>query len=86
MKNLTLTIALLVFFSTASFAQRADKRGSADYPLVSRFEGATIDGYQQVQFDRYELPLGPAEGAKALGEVLNLEGKITKINYAFWEE
>ncbi|MEM9396042.1 MAG: OmpA family protein [Pseudomonadota bacterium] len=86
MKNLTLTIALLVFFSTASFAQRADKRGSADYPLVSRFEGATIDGYQQVQFDRYELPLGPAEGAKALGQVRTLEGKITKINYAFWEE
>ncbi|MEO0437746.1 MAG: OmpA family protein [Pseudomonadota bacterium] len=86
MRTLTLALALLIFLPADSSAQRSDRPGSSDYPLVSRFEGATIDKYEEVQFDRYELPLGPAAGAKDLGDVLTLEGKITKINYAFWEE
>ena len=81
---LALVLCLAVVAPTS--AQRADRRGSSDHPLVSRFEGSTIDKYEEYQFDRYALPLGPAAGPKTLGEVEALEGKVTKINYAFFEE
>ncbi|MEM1112371.1 MAG: OmpA family protein [Pseudomonadota bacterium] len=52
---------------------------------MSRFEGFAIDKYEQTQFDRYELPLGPAVDRKTFGQTLTLEGAITKIHYAFPE-
>ncbi len=85
MAPLTLVFILIVGGLSSSFAlaQKPDKKGTKDYPLISRFDGFTIDAYQESQFDRYTLPLGPAAGLKSLGETKTLEGKITKIHYLF---
>lgn len=81
-----LTSLTILLTSSIVAAQRADKAGSADYPLLSRFEGSTIDAYEETEFDRYRLPTGKAKDAKTLGEALTLEGRVTKIFYLFWEE
>ncbi|MEM6583184.1 MAG: OmpA family protein [Pseudomonadota bacterium] len=78
-----LAFLLISVVSTTSWSQRPDRQGSQDYPLVSRFQGFAIDKYEEIQFDRYALPLGPAIDRQTFGEALNLEGAITKIHYAF---
>lgn len=56
-----------------------DKAGSADHPLIGRFEGSWIGGYNAVEFDEYQLTSGkvnnPGDNTKTL------EGKVTKIAY-----
>ena len=43
-------------------ALAADVKGSADHPLVSRYEGAAIVQYSQEKFDEYTLLLGKPKG------------------------
>ncbi len=52
-----------------------------DHSLISRFEGFKIDKRVDVQFDRYELPLGPSKNQNEFGDKKILDGKVTKIFY-----
>jgi outer membrane protein OmpA-like peptidoglycan-associated protein len=62
-----------------------DSPGSSDHPLVTRYTGSFIDGYEVKDFDSYTLPLGPAiqneSGERVPAEEARLEGKITRILY-----
>lgn len=63
---------------------RADLPGSADHPLLKRYEGSTIVGYSAKAFDEYVLPLGPGTGRASdarLSKSERLEGKLTRITY-----
>lgn len=62
-----------------------DVEGSADHPLVSRYEGAQITQYSQEKFDEYTLLLGKAKGRKP-GEHQVVEGRVTKIRYLIDKE
>lgn len=65
-------------------AQEVDVEGSQDHPLISRFPGSVIAGYDQRDYDEYTLPLGPLDGSKdwkQFTESLHLEGEITRILY-----
>ena len=69
-----------------SRAQGQDSPGSADHPLVTRYAGSFIDGYEVRDFDEYTLPLGPAVQDEASRQRVPskkeiLEGKITRILY-----
>lgn len=77
-KILKLLIILLV---PISLQAQNDVKGSSDHPLISRYEGFRIIKYQEVEFDKFPLPVGPAVDRKTLGKTLNIEGKITKITY-----
>jgi OOP family OmpA-OmpF porin len=81
---LTALMALLLFAPTAS-AQHSDSPGSEDHPMVTRYEGSFIDGYEIQEFDEFVLPLGPAvrnsDGKKVPSEQAVLEGQITRILY-----
>jgi OOP family OmpA-OmpF porin len=81
---LTALMALLLFAPTAS-AQHSDSPGSEDHPMVTRYEGSFIDGYEIQEFDEFVLPLGPAvrnsDGKKVPSEQVVLEGLITRILY-----
>jgi len=62
----------------------ADVSGSADHPLLKRYEGSTIVGYSAKAFDEYVLPLGPATGLNRqarLTKSSRLEGRVTRITY-----
>lgn len=51
-----------------------------DHPLLSRFAGSVITGYQQVDYDRMTLPLGPLVNDE-LTKSASVEGRITRITY-----
>ncbi len=60
-----------------------DMRGSHDHPIVSRFAGSTIFGYQQIDYGSATLPIGPYDGNAQHGfkRSEDVEGKITRIAY-----
>ncbi len=66
---------------SASAVLAADINGSTDHPLLSRFPTAEIHAYQVKGFDTAILPKGKIDDSDAPGELLELEGKITRIDY-----
>lgn len=72
-------------FAPSLVAHAADEPASADHPLVTRYEGSYIDGYEVKDYDSFSLPLGPAArnaaGDKVPEKQADLEGKITRILY-----
>jgi outer membrane protein OmpA-like peptidoglycan-associated protein len=79
--------AVLALLSPTSLvhAQQADSPGSEDHPMVSRYEGSFIDGYEIREWDEFRLPLGPAvwneERVRVPETYSMLEGQITRILY-----
>ncbi len=73
-------LAILIAPGTAGAAE-GDVPGSADYPLVGRFEGTVITSYEMRDFDEYTLPTGPARGRDGFESVIDLEGRLTRISY-----
>lgn len=64
-----------------------DWRGSKDHPLISRFAGAVISGYEVKDYDQLVLQLGkyryrdgPVE--QQFDKYQTVEGKVTRIAYA----
>ena len=82
-----LLIPLLVPATAAAGAQLQDVKGSKDHPVVSRYAGSTVIGYQVRDFDEFELPLGPVQRVEGAGIVVEptksqrLEGRHTRILY-----
>lgn len=58
-----------------------DAEGSSDHPLLSRFPTATIRAYQVRDFDEAILPAGRIDDGEAPGDLLKVEGKVTRIGY-----
>lgn len=80
------TMSVLLVIGAAMFmsaAVAADIPGARDHPLVTRFAGSSIVGYQQIPFDKAVLPLGPVKPGTsdqfAASDVV--EGRITRIAY-----
>jgi outer membrane protein OmpA-like peptidoglycan-associated protein len=75
----------LLCSSTARAQDAEDSPGSEDHPLVTRYAGSVIDGYEVKDFASYTLPLGPAvqaaSGERSATESVTLEGKVTRILY-----
>ncbi len=81
--RLTTLTALVILFTTPA-GRAADKPGSKDHPLVSRYEGSEIIDYSYEAFDDYQLLIGPAKqsGKAKNPEALKpLEGKVTQVTY-----
>lgn len=77
--------SLACFVSLSAFSARAaDVEGSADHPLVGRYEGAEIVGYEVTEYDEaalIESPFSPTRTDGGTG-FATVEGKITLIYYA----
>jgi outer membrane protein OmpA-like peptidoglycan-associated protein len=71
--------------SDTATAQLTDVKGSRDHPLISRYTGSLIIGYDERKFDEFVLPVGPLTrtptGGFALVKSQRLEGKLTRILY-----
>jgi OOP family OmpA-OmpF porin len=76
-------IASAIFFGLSSLAcaTTGDVKGGQDHPLVSRFAGSTIIGYQAVAYDEVALPLGAVQGS-GFARTLGTKGTTTRIIYA----
>jgi len=82
---LMISLMALLLFAPVALAQHPDSLGSEDHPMVTRYEGSFIDGYEINEFDEFILPLGPAVRDNDRGlvpkEQAVLEGQITRILY-----
>ncbi len=62
-----------------------DAPDTSDHPMITRYAGSVIDGYEVHGFNEYILPTGPAirddNGNRVPSEKLSLEGRITRILY-----
>jgi OmpA-OmpF porin, OOP family len=67
-------------------AQAGDPVGAADHPLIPRYAGAAIIGYDHRAFDQFRLPLAApmrvADGSIDLAAYADIEGRHTRIIYA----
>ncbi|MEX1108978.1 MAG: DUF4892 domain-containing protein [Dongiaceae bacterium] len=67
-------------------AQDGDPVGAADHPLIPRYGGATIIGYDHRAFEQFRLPLSAplrdGAGDVRLSDFRDLEGRHTRIIYA----
>ncbi len=61
-------------------APTADVEGSHDHPLISRFAGSVLYGYQTIDYEQLPLPLGKYQDGK-ISTVETVEGKITRLAY-----
>lgn len=85
------TAVSVVAFLAAFPALGADEPGSADHPLVGRFEGSSIIYYKQSADDQAALLRAPHDYGALLdantlsdrsgAEWLAVEGRVTKIRY-----
>jgi len=78
------SIICFVFFcliipqSIPALAQE-DAKGSQDHPLVSRYKGSYILGYEHVDYDRLVLPT-EIKGEE-MADKVEAEGEVTRILY-----
>ncbi|MBA3028404.1 MAG: OmpA family protein [Desulfobacteraceae bacterium] len=79
---------ILVFVLISMEGWAADLQGSKDHPLIKRFGGSEIVGYDTKRFDEYELQTATfktynleAKKREFVSPGLKLEGSVTRIWY-----
>jgi outer membrane protein OmpA-like peptidoglycan-associated protein len=85
MNRILLLIAIFALTLPIARAQDQDSPGTADHPMITRYEGSILDGYEFREYDDFELPLGPAvkdeSGNRIASEKETLEGTLTRLLY-----
>ena len=83
LKKHILFFAALIFVFSSTFLSPAlaeeDVEGSRDHPMISRYEGSVIKGYEHVDYDRIKFPSGVEDNEL---QTATVEGEVTKIIYA----
>jgi outer membrane protein OmpA-like peptidoglycan-associated protein len=78
-------LAIIICLFGIGVANAADVAGSADHPLIPRYEGSEIVSYDAEEFTDYRLMVAKAAvyGGldKNLDATLPLEGKVTRLSY-----
>jgi outer membrane protein OmpA-like peptidoglycan-associated protein len=84
----TIKIIVLIIFvclHAIGTAWCADIKGAKDHPAAGRISGSDILVYKGMNFDSYNLPLGPAkrteEGSHIFTNFKKIEGTVTRITY-----
>ena len=84
----TLLVAAIICSARSTPAQQADIKGSRDHPLVPRYAGALIIGYDTREFGELPLALGKvvaddsaAGFAYKLSKSRRVEGRLTRLLY-----
>lgn len=84
-RTITLLLAALSSCSIAvSGNNTEDSKGSADHPLISRYQHSHIIQYSQIDYDTYDLATGPIPAnaeRNARPPIQPLAGKITTLIY-----
>jgi flagellar motor protein MotB len=67
--------------------QLKDVTDGRDHPIVSRYAGSVLIGYEAREFDEFTLPLGPLQRVSTTparyepGKTERLEGRVTRLLY-----
>ncbi|MDP6709011.1 MAG: DUF4892 domain-containing protein [Alphaproteobacteria bacterium] len=81
--HIAIPLLLLCWFAagwSAAAVATGDVAGSADHPLIGRFEGSVINYYDRKDFDEYEFVTGPIRRGKPKPAEA-IEGQKTRIAY-----
>ncbi|MFO7844523.1 MAG: OmpA family protein [Bacteroidales bacterium] len=73
-----LTLAIFVLFGFTPVYAQQDVEGSEDHPMISRYEGAYINGYEQFDYARLTFFTGEEDGEL---QKIEPEGEATRILY-----
>ena len=80
--------ALFMVLPGPALAQLSDVKGSKDHPMVSRYGGSIIIGYDFRKFDEFIIPLGVLKRAGSASPPTlepvsrqRVEGRVTRILY-----
>lgn len=86
--RLILFFLFMIAFLSCKDAVAADLAGSKDHPLLRRFAGSEIVGYQAKRFDEYELQTSTfsrysfeSKKREYVAKPLKPEGRLTRIWY-----
>lgn len=79
---------LTVALATPAGTQLADAAGAKDHPMIKRYEGSIIIGYDFRKFDEFVVLTGPVKAGNAGGrndylptKSEKVEGQVTRIMY-----
>ncbi|MBB37086.1 MAG: hypothetical protein CME88_04640 [Hirschia sp.] len=82
MKHLVFAGACLAaIFTNPAFAE--DAEGCEDHPAVTRYPGSDLEWCQIENFLPYKFPLGPVTGYRHIGEIEDIEGRVTRNFYSY---
>ena len=80
----SLLVALALVLPAAAAAQ-PEVAGAKDFPLIKRYEGSRLIGYDAKAFDSFKLMLGAPKiadsGQPAYGAVKEVDGRHTRLLY-----
>ena len=90
--SVSLIVTIILLFTAASLSgqdepRTSDKSGCNDYESISRYKGAIIQNCHTIDHEKYVLGLAAPieksfrEHGKYFSKYLDLEGKITRIQY-----
>jgi outer membrane protein OmpA-like peptidoglycan-associated protein len=75
-----LLVSALSFTASASDIPTRDPQGAHDHPVITRFAGSVIMGYEATEFDAMTLPMGAFKN-NAFEKTESAKGHITRIAY-----
>ncbi|MEL6950572.1 MAG: OmpA family protein [Pseudomonadota bacterium] len=75
-----LTAILLAVAATPAQAQDAD--GCTDHGALSRYPNTVLEWCQTDNYLPYRVPVGPVTGYQAIGEWIDVEGRVTRNFYS----
>lgn len=80
-----LAVALLGLLALAAPAAAKDLPGTADHPLIGRYEGSSITGYVERTFEEVRFLKGPitAQARRATGRHINGENSVNAAGRAW---
>ncbi|MCD4751124.1 MAG: DUF4892 domain-containing protein [Thermoanaerobaculales bacterium] len=78
--TLVILLALSALAASAP-AVAEDVAGSSDHPMLSRFPGSVITGYEPGEFGQFTIFLGKATGKFEHEATEIFEGKVTRVTY-----
>ena len=90
-RSLALAVALavgaLLPAAAADMPSQDIVKGAKDHPLLSRFEGARLVGYDRKEFEEATFPAGKHTGSKdgkpTFEKTIRLEGRYTRLAYNY---
>src|SRR3979411_1729770 len=79
---LTIVLAATLLLPIGAAAQQ-EVAGAKDFPLIKRYEGSRLIGYDSRAFDAFKLLLGPLKrgdnGQDAVAAAREVEGRHTRL-------
>lgn len=78
-------VGAILWLSTTTVSA-GDSDGSADHPAVSRFPSSAITYFRVFNHTPYKIAVGPVTGYRQIDDLIETEGRLTRIFYTLENE